>query len=96
MLKPGQALDTLSAFSESIRRLAELNITTVEEFVSLTNSEEARSRIAVFLSIDLNSVERLRRVALESLPDDVRREMSSPVDTTMFGLGAVDPNKENP
>ena len=95
MRKPGFPLVTLPGFSgEASRKLADFNITTIEEFVSLTNSEEMRRRVSTLLALDDATVEEMRRVALSSLPEDLRKEMENPADTSMFGLGALDPKTD--
>jgi len=91
--KPGLPLTTLPEFAgEPSRKPAEFNITTGEEFASLTNTEDVRHRVAEVLGFDDASVENLRRTSLS--PEDVGKEMERPAGTSMFGLGAWEPKKD--
>ncbi len=92
MEKGGHPLGGIPGFSiVHTRKLAELNITTAEEFVSLTGVGEQANRVADFLGVGADQVRELIALAGNSLPDAVRKQMAEPVDTHLLGFGALPP-----
>ena len=92
MNKKGLPLRSIKNFSrEYIDKLAELYITTAEEFVSVTNTTDGKDRISSYLKTDETELQQLIGLAENSLPESVRKEMKTPTDTSQFGLGALGP-----
>ncbi len=93
MHKPGVPLDRIEGFpKEHALKLAMLSIDTAEEFLSVTNTPDKRKRIAVYLEIDGQELDRLIGVVERSLPESVAKNMKTPVDTGgKYGLGALGP-----
>lgn len=92
MEKPGVSLQRVAGFpSQHLDRLAKYNITTAEEFVALTNTAEQANRVADLLGVSLDELKQLIALAKSSLPEAVRKEMEAPIDTSQYGLGALDP-----
>ncbi len=72
--------------------MAALSIDTAEEFLSVTNTPDKRERIAVYLEIDGQELDRLIGMVERSLPESVANKMKTPVDTGgKYGLGALGP-----
>lgn len=85
-------LSSLKGFPKRhLNKLAELNITTAEQFVSLANTGDKREKIARFLGLELDELTSLIELAKGSLTEDVIKEMEAPIDTTQYGLGALKP-----
>lgn len=96
MVKVGFPLQRIGNFSKrQINILATFSITTAEEFISITNTREKQQRIASLLGIDQRGLQHKITLAKKCLPDDLRKEMEKPVDTSLFGLGALEPKPKN-
>ena len=93
--KQGIPLDSIDGFpGETTNRLAELWITTAEEFVNADRLDAGRRGLAEFLEITEDGVGDLVRVAEEVLPVDFD---FGPEEIEYFGMGAMDePDEDEP
>lgn len=90
--KAGLPLSKVKNFpGEYLDKLAALYVTTAEEFVSITNAQDRRDRMSSYLGIDKAKLDQLINMAKNLLPESVRKEMEMPVDTSKYGLGALEP-----
>jgi hypothetical protein len=90
----GVPLAALPGFSPACAaRLAELNVLTAEGFLAMAAGPSARPRLRDYLKVDEAGLKELEGIAGAALPDEVRRRMSAPADTSGFGLGALEPGE---
>ena len=90
----GVPLAALPGFSRAgAIRLADLNVHTAEGFLALAAGRDTRARLLGYLDVDEAGLQELERIAGAALPDEVRRRMSAPADTSGFGLGALPPDR---
>jgi hypothetical protein len=88
----GLPLREIDGFPEVERdKLTRLSVDTAEAFVSLTATQVGRERLLSHLGIDAAELDRLITLAKAAIPEEVRREMETPVDTSGYGLGALEP-----
>jgi hypothetical protein len=93
----GVPLATLADFSRAgAIRLADLNVHTAEGFLALAAAPNTRARLLDYLDVDEAGLRELEGIAGAALPDEVRRRMSAPADTSGFGLGALPPDRPDP
>jgi hypothetical protein len=91
-LKKGTLLTEIPGFSsQHVGKLGGYSINTAEEFVALTNTDERRRLVGDLLGLDEKNLADLIALVKSHLPEAVRREMETPVDTSLFGTGAREP-----
>ena len=90
--KSGLPLRQVNNFPETfITKLANLNVTTAEEFIALTTTNDKRNLVAHFLEVHLDDLLIAINSAKSSLPEDIVKIMESSIETSQYGTGALKP-----
>ena len=82
----------LGLFQLILRRDSEISY---GPFLALAAVPNTRARLLDYLEVDEAGLRELERIAGAALPDEVRRRMSAPADTSGFGLGALPPDRSD-
>lgn len=94
MYKSGLLLSKILEFPQSIqKKLLELNISTAEEFISITNTEDLKLKMISFLKIDKKNLDNLINLVKGNLPNKVVKEMEEPDNQEEYHFGALEPEE---
>ncbi|MCX7749564.1 MAG: hypothetical protein N2645_22115 [Clostridia bacterium] len=90
MHKKGFPIQLVQEFDEEVvKKLAELHITTCEEFIGVSNTESQRNLLMNYLKVNEHDFLCFLESAKKMVPADLVKKLAAPSDTSQFGLGAV-------